>query len=107
TSATVPSNLPTRTGLPPAARQLAVASPFDYEEQSLLYCAAHLPDPRRPGYETAMHAELEALIRAAGGRTPALFTSWRAMRAAAEGLGPVLPWRVLTQDELPKPALLT
>ena len=28
------------------------------------------------------------------------------MRAAAEALSPGLPWRVLTQDELPKPALL-
>jgi ATP-dependent DNA helicase DinG len=28
------------------------------------------------------------------------------MRAAAEALAPVLPWRVLTQEDLPKPALL-
>jgi ATP-dependent DNA helicase DinG len=28
------------------------------------------------------------------------------MRAAAEALGPALPYKVLTQDELPKPALL-
>jgi len=106
TSATIPSNLPMRLGLPPDRRELSVASPFDYESQSLLYCATHLPDPRRPEYEAAMHTELEALVRAAGGRTLALFTSWRAMRAAAETLAPVLPWRVLTQDELPKPALL-
>jgi len=53
-----------------------------------------------------MRAELLGLITAAGGRTLALFTSWRAMRAAAEALAPALPWRVLTQDELPKPALL-
>jgi ATP-dependent DNA helicase DinG len=106
TSATIPSNLPLRLGLPPDHRQLSVTSPFDYERQSLLYCAAHLPDPRRPEYEAATRAELEALVRAAGGRTLALFTSWRAMRAAAEALAPVLPWRVLTQDELPKPALL-
>jgi ATP-dependent DNA helicase DinG len=106
TSATIPSNLPMRLGLPPDRRELSVASPFDFESQSLLYCATHLPDPRSPEYEAAAHAELEALVRAAGGRTLALFTSWRAMRAAAEALAPVLPWRVLTQDELPKPALL-
>jgi ATP-dependent DNA helicase DinG len=106
TSATIPSNLPRRLGLPPEHRELSVASPFDYETQSLLYCATELPDPRRPEYEKAMHTELEALVRAAGGRTLALFTSWRAMRAAAEALAPELPWRVLTQDELPKPALL-
>jgi len=107
TSATIPSNLPMRLGLPLEHRQLAVESPFDYESQSLLYCATHLPDPRKPEYTEAMHAELLGLVTAAGGRTLALFTSWRAMRAAAEALAPALPYRVLTQDELPKPALLT
>jgi ATP-dependent DNA helicase DinG len=46
------------------------------------------------------------LIVAAGGRTLALFTSWRAMDAASRALGPRLPWRVLTQRDLPKPALI-
>ncbi|MBV8984605.1 MAG: ATP-dependent DNA helicase [Acidimicrobiia bacterium] len=107
TSATIPSNLPMRLGLPSTHEQLSVDSPFDYENQSLLYCATHLPDPRKPEFEEAMRAELFALIKAAGGRTLALFTSWRAMRAAAEALAPALPYRVLTQDALPKPALLT
>jgi ATP-dependent DNA helicase DinG len=107
TSATVPPLLPSRVGLPPGeVTELDVGSPFDYEAHGLLYCALDLPDPRNPGYEAAMHAELEALIRAAGGRTLALFTSWRAMTAAAEALSPRIPWRVLTQSDLPKPALL-
>ncbi|MFL5865309.1 MAG: ATP-dependent DNA helicase [Solirubrobacteraceae bacterium] len=107
TSATIPSNLPARLGLPSTNRQLSVDSPFHYENQSVLYCATHLPDPRKPEYEPAMHEELWALIKAAGGRTLALFTSWRAMRAAAEAVAPTVPYRVLTQDELPKPALLS
>ena len=53
-----------------------------------------------------MHDELEALIKAAGGRTLALFTSWRAMTAAAEALEERLPFTVLTQSDLPKPALV-
>ena len=44
------------------------------------------PIPGTPDYEHAMHDELDALISAAGGRTLALFTSWRAMRAAADAL---------------------
>src|SRR6202011_907141 len=48
----------------------------------------------------------EALIRAAGGRTLALFTSWRAMEAAATALPPRLPLSVLPQSDLPKPALV-
>jgi ATP-dependent DNA helicase DinG len=82
-----------------------VGSPFDYEHQALLYCAAHLPDPRAAGYEAAMLAELEALVTAAGGRTLGLFTSRRAMLAAAEHLRGRLPHQLLVQDELPRPIL--
>ncbi len=107
TSATLPPALPERLGLPPGGFDvLDTGSPFDYPANAVLYCAAHLPDPRSPAYESAAHEELAALIGAAGGRTLALFTSWRAMEAAAEALGPRLPYRVLTQSELPKPALL-
>jgi ATP-dependent DNA helicase DinG len=107
TSATLPANLPDRLGLDAGERTvLDVGSPFDYEHAALLYCAADLPDPRAPGYRNALHAELESLIVAAGGRTLALFTSWKAMREAVEHLRPRLPWRVLAQGDLPKPALL-
>ena len=85
---------------------LDVGSPFDYEAHAILYCAAHLPDPRRPEFEPATHEELAALIDAAGGRTLALFTSWRAMNAAVAALQPRLPYRLLSQADLPKPALL-
>jgi ATP-dependent DNA helicase DinG len=107
TSATIPPQLPLRVGLADGAyEQLNVGSPFDFAHHAVLYCASTLPDPRHPDHERAMHGELEALIRAAGGRTLALFTSWRAMRAAADVVRDKLPWRVMTQDELPKPALL-
>ena len=82
-----PPLLPRRLGLEEGSyTQLDVGSPFDFANHAVLYCAAHLPDPRHADYERAMHAELDALIRAAGGRTLALFTSWRAMRAAADAL---------------------
>ncbi len=89
----------------PEWRGIDVGSPFDYLNQALLYCAAHLPDPRQDGYEAAMLDELEALIRAAGGRTLALFTSHRAMGAAQGRLSGRLPWEVLVQDSLPRPLL--
>ncbi len=56
--------------------------------------------------EGPLHDELGALISAAGGRTLALFTSWRAMRAAAVALVDRLPFPILTQADLPKPALI-
>jgi ATP-dependent DNA helicase DinG len=108
TSATIPGSLGNRLGLDDTEfDELDVGSPFAFEDNALLYCAAHLPDPRAPGYEAAMHAELHALLRAAGGRTLVLFTSWRAMNAAVAALETDLPFEVLTQADLPKPALLS
>ena len=107
TSATIPPNLVERLGLPPKRTDvLDVGSPFDFATQAMLYCAVSLPDPRNAKYEAAMHEELAALISAAGGRTLALFTSWRAMQAAHTALlQRALPGRLLAQGELPKPAL--
>lgn len=107
TSATIPPNLVSRLALPTDRTEVIdVGSPFDYAANGLLYCATHLPDPRQPGYASALHDELYALITAAGGRTLALFTSWKAMDSAAEALKPRLPFKVLTQRDLPKPALI-
>jgi ATP-dependent DNA helicase DinG len=107
TSATVPLGLAERLGIPPESSDaLDVGSPFDYRHHALLYVAQSLPDRRRSESEPALHDELEILITAAGGRTLALFTSWRAMNAAVEALRPRLPFPVLAQSDLPKPALV-
>ena len=107
TSATIPMNLGEVLGLHPDEHEaIDVGSPFDYEANGLLYCAKHLPDPRRPGYESALHEELAALIEAAGGRTLALFTSYRAMDRAAEVLREQVDHKIYTQRDLPKPELL-
>ncbi len=107
TSATIPPRLGERLGLASGTYdQLDVGSPYSYEEQALLYCPLHLPDPRQAEFEPAMHDELVALIEAAEGRTMALFTSWRAMRAAADAVRKRVTWEVLTQADLPKPALV-
>ena len=88
TSATVPIGLAERLGMPADVTDtLDVGSPFDYRNHSLLYVARSLPDRRKPEAEPAMHDELEVLINAAGGRTLALFTSWRAMRCRRRGAG--------------------
>ncbi len=107
TSATVPLGLPDRLGLPPDSRDaLDAGSPFDYRGHAMLYVAQSLPDRRRAESEPALHDELEVLINAAGGRTLALFTSWRAMNAAVEALRGRLSFPVLAQSDLPKPALV-
>ena len=83
-----------------------VGSPFDYERQGLLYCAAHLPDRRRSGAESAIAEEVVALLSAAGGRALVLFTSWAAMRAVAGEVRARIELPVLLQGERSKGALV-
>jgi ATP-dependent DNA helicase DinG len=107
TSATVPVGLRERLGLPAdRTDELDVGSPFDYPSHALLYVARSLPDRRRPESEPAIHDELAALMTAAGGRTLALFTSWRAMTAAVTALRERVEFPILAQSDLPKPALI-
>ena len=107
TSATLPEDLPARLGLDAGAYDhIDVGSPFDYEQQALLYCALHMPDPRASGYREAVVDELATLMEAAGGRTLSLFTSWRALEETAEGLGDRVDFPILTQSDLPKAKLI-
>jgi ATP-dependent DNA helicase DinG len=69
---------------------LDVGSPFDFEKQGMLYLASHLPEPSRDGPSLEALTELGELIEAAGGRTLALFSSWRAVEAADLHLRKVL-----------------
>ena len=107
TSATIPTSIVSRLGIEQSTVDVIdVASPFDYEQQSLLYCAMKLPDRRDPGFADRVHDELEALITAAGGRTLALFTSWSALDAAVENLRGRLEVPILSQRDLPQPLLI-
>lgn len=87
-------------------RGLAVDTSFRYQEQGLLYIAAHLPDPRNEAFPIVAADEVETLVEAAGGRALVLTTSFANMRLFAEKLGGDRPYRVLVQGELPKKQLL-
>ena len=63
-----------------------VGSPFDHAAQGILYVAADLPAPGRDGVAMEALDELAELIEAAGGRTLALFSSWRGVERAADFL---------------------
>jgi len=107
TSATIPPNLPGRLGLDTHVHKtIDVGSPFDFENAGMLYCAAHMPDPRSDDYRDAVHNEIEALVMAAGGRTMVLFTSWRSMNLAKEYLLDRLPYQLLVQGDSPKQVLV-
>jgi ATP-dependent DNA helicase DinG len=71
-------------GCGPDWKGLDVGSPFDHSRQGILYCAASLPRPGREGVSELALDQIAELIDAAGGRTLALFSSWRSVQRAEE-----------------------
>ena len=55
-------------------------SPFNYQEQALLYAPADMPDPNSPSYTSCVVAAALPVLQASGGRAFVLSTSLRAMR---------------------------
>ena len=90
-------------GVDPAnVQMLDVGSPFDFANQGMLYLPKHLPEPGRDGPSFEALTELGELIDAAGGRTLALFSSWRGVEAADAHLRKVLaelPIKIITQKK--------
>ena len=84
------------------AEELALGSPFDYENAALLYLINDIPEPNEPGYQKALDKGLVELCKATGGRTLILFTSYHQLRLTAQN---ITPWllkagiRVLEQGE--------
>lgn len=72
------------------ADELQLGSPFDFESSTLLYIANDIPEPNAPDYQPALHRALIATARAAGGRTLALFTSYAALKKAAQAISSTL-----------------
>ncbi|MFM7490908.1 MAG: ATP-dependent DNA helicase, partial [Actinomycetota bacterium] len=85
---------------PSNVQMLDVGSPFDFANQGMLYLPRDIPEPGRDGPSKEALVELGELIDAAGGRTLALFSSWRGVEMADEHLRRVLaelPISIITQ----------
>ncbi len=88
------------------ADELAVGSPYDFREQSLLYVPRTMPDPRTDGAIERVAEEVVALCSLSQGRALVLTTSYRALDELAERVRPRLPYRVLAQGDAPRERLL-
>ena len=71
---------------PANVQMLDVGSPFDFAKQGALYLPRDIAEPGRDGPSREALTELAELIDAAGGRTLALFSSWRGVEMADEYL---------------------
>jgi len=73
------------------AYEVALGSPFDYENSTLLYIPENIPEPGdRFGHQRAVEQSLIQLCRATGGRTLVLFTSYSQLKQTSRAIGPAL-----------------
>jgi ATP-dependent DNA helicase DinG len=86
---------------------LAVDSPFDLDEQSMLVVPRLDSAPNDDTFIEDVVEELEPLLHETNGRALGLFTSYRNMQKAYEGLLIAdLPFKILMQGDQPKTQLL-
>jgi ATP-dependent DNA helicase DinG len=90
---------------------ISLPSPFDYQQQALLYSPTILPQPNSPDYTDAVIDAALPVIEAAGGRTFFLCTTLRAVKKTAERLRDEferrkLPYPLFVQGEIGRTELL-
>ena len=68
------------------ADELAVGSPFDYKNSTLLYLPVDIPEPNQAYFQRSVEDALIALCRATEGRTLVLFTSYNQLRSTARAI---------------------
>ena len=70
---------------------LALNSPFNYRQSTLVFIPNDMPDPNERGrYQQAVERALIELAAALGGRTLALFTSYTQLQQTAQAIRPRL-----------------
>ncbi len=81
-------------------------SPFDYQQQSLLFLPDTLPEPASFDYTEKLIQQAIPVLQASKGRAFLLFTSYRALNDAAKLLQRKVEYPILIQGSLPKHQLL-
>lgn len=66
--------------------ELAVGSPFNYQQSTLLYLCTDIPEPNQPGYQRYVEQAIIDVAVTLGGRTLVLFTANRQLRETAEAI---------------------
>ncbi|MCP4357403.1 MAG: DNA polymerase III subunit epsilon [Chloroflexi bacterium] len=70
--------------------ELAVDTPFDYKNTTLLYLPTDMPEPNQPGYQRFVEEAIVDVALALNGRTLALFTSYGQLNQTAKAIEPIL-----------------
>jgi DNA polymerase-3 subunit epsilon/ATP-dependent DNA helicase DinG len=83
------------------AEELALGSPFDYQNAALLYLAEDIPEPTDyKGHQLAINKGLISLCKATGGRTLVLFTSYSQLQETARSIsGPLAQEGIIVYEQ--------
>lgn len=98
--------LRSRLGIPEEASEIILTSPFNFEEQVLLYLPEGMGDPNEEGFFEAFSKEALEVLEATSGRAFLLFTSHSGLRRAYDLMKTGLKWPAFVQGEAPRDELL-
>jgi len=90
------------------AKEMLLASPFNYLKQVLLYLPSRMPEPWKESslYYSRVTGEIEKILSITGGSTFILFTSFKMLNQTYEGLKDKLDLNFLRQGDKPRYQLL-
>ena len=88
------------------AREVRLASEFDYTRQAILYLPKRMPDPRSREFATAVAREVIEIIKRTRGRAFVLFTSYANLREVQARASAEIEYPILVQGTAPRSALL-
>ena len=88
------------------ADTLNLDSPFDYQNNALMWLPENLPEPREASFVGSLLETVHPVLQASQGRAFMLFTSHRALRQAAELLAGKIDHPLFVQGEMPRSMLL-
>ncbi|MBD3305423.1 ATP-dependent DNA helicase [candidate division KSB3 bacterium] len=86
--------------------ELIVDSPFEYEQQTLLYLPPSMPAPNSKEFTAFAASEIERILEKSQGRAFVLFTSYKNMEEVYRRLKSKLPYKLLKQGQKGRNALL-
>ena len=89
-----------------SARELELASEFDYAHQAILYLPRRMPDPRSPQFAASAAREVIEILKRTAGRAFVLFTSYANLREVHRIAASELEFPIFVQGTAPRSALL-
>ncbi len=96
-----------RLGLGERTEILKLQSPFDYQNQALLYVPEHnFPEPADPSFDVQVSERIASLINLSRGRTLVLCTSFKGMDMVADYLEDRITYPLLVQGSASRSRIL-